>query len=137
MPIPPLVNGVLPAGTYLADFSELVAVFDQPDSTTRLALNMALWHAVTLIWSRDATAIVYVNGSYVTEKRDPVDVDIAVRSDIWDDTLFATAFAAAYPGEVPLIDYYFNLTQSVQHMEELFRVVQGQRVLKGIIQLLP
>lgn len=137
MPIPPFVNGVLPPGTYQAQFTELVAAFDQPSSTTRPALNLALWRAAILIWSRDATAIIYVNGSYVTEKRDPLDVDVAVRSDVWDDTQFAAAFAAAYLGEVALIDFYFNTTHSTQHMEELFRDIQGQPAQKGIIQLLP
>ena len=137
MPIPPLVNSVLPPGTYPASFAELVAAFDQPGSTTRPTLNQALRHAVTLIWSRDALAIVYVNGSYVTDKCDPVGVDIAIRSDVWNDTQFAAVFAAAHPGEVALVDFFFNPQQSAQHMEELFRLIHGQQAQKGTIQLLP
>jgi hypothetical protein len=137
MPIPPFVNGVLPPGTYPAQVAELATAFDQPSSTARPALNLALRHAVTLIWSRDPSARIYVNGSYVTAKRDPLDVDVAVRSDVWDDTQFAAAFAAAYPGEVALIDLFVNTTQSAQRMEELFRDIQGQQAQKGIIQLLP
>lgn len=137
MTIPPLVNGVLPSGTYQATHAELVAAFDQPGSNTRPALNSALLHASTLIWSRDATAILYVNGSYVTDKRDPLDVDVAVRSDVWDDTLFLATFSAAHPGEEVLVDFYFNAKQSIQHMEDLFREIQGRNARKGIIQLLP
>lgn len=137
MAIPPLTNGVLPPGTYPATLGELRAAFDQLGSSTRSALNAALLHAATLIWSRDATAIVYVNGSYVTDKLDPLDVDVAVRSDVWDDTLFATAFSAAHPGEEALVDFYFNAKQSAQRMEDLFREIQGTSARKGIIQLLP
>lgn len=130
-------DGTLPPGTYPATLGELVAAFDQSGSTARPALNMALQHAATLIWSRDATAILYVNGSYVTNKVDPVDVDLAVRSDVWDDMLFLAAFSAAHPGEEVLVDFYFNPKQSAQHMEDLFREIQGSNTQKGIVQLLP
>ncbi len=130
-------DGTLPPSTYLATLGELVAAFDQSGSTTRPALNAALQHAASLIWSRDATAILYVNGSYITDKLDPLDVDLAVRSDVWDDTLFASAFSSAHPGEEALIDFYFNRKQSAQHMEDLFREIQGSSNRKGIIQVLP
>ncbi len=85
-------------------------------------MNRALQHAATLIWSRDATALLYINGSYITDRVDPVDVDLAVRSDVWNDTSFLTAFVAAYPGEEQLVDFYFNTMNSAQHMEDLFQV---------------
>ncbi|HEV8191390.1 MAG TPA: hypothetical protein VGP82_07875 [Ktedonobacterales bacterium] len=67
----------------------------------------------------------------------PLDVDSAVRSDVWDDTQFAVAFSAAYPGEAALVDACFNPQQSSQHMEELFREIQGSAAEKGFIQLIP
>lgn len=100
-------------------------------------LSLALLHAATLICSRDATAIAYVNGSYVTDKLDPLDVDVAVRPDVWDDALFVAAFSAAHPGEVAPVDFYFNPKQSAQRMEDLFREIQGTSARKGIFQLLP
>ena len=137
MAIPPMMNGVLPPGTYAATISEVTATFNQPGSSTRPRLNTALQHAASLILSRDVTAIIYVNGSYVTDKLDPLDVDVAVRSDVWDDISFVAAFSAAYPGEEVLVDVFFNPTQSVQRMEELFREIQGRSAKKGIIQLVP
>ncbi len=137
MAIPAIVNGVLPPGTYPATLGEVQAAFAQAGSSTRPALSLALHHAATLIWSRDATAILYVNGSFVTAAVDPLDVDVAVRSDVWDDTMFAGAFSAAYPGEMALVDFYFNPKQNSQHMEDLFREIQGSSAKKGIIQLLP
>lgn len=121
----------------MATLGEMNAAFDQLGSRTRPALNTELAHAAILIWSRDATAVLYANGSYVTGKVDPVDVDVAVRSDVWDDTQFAASFSAVYPGEEAPVDFYFNPTQSAQHMEELFRDIQGSGVTIGIIQLMP
>jgi len=137
MKIPPLVNGVLPPGTYLATVPEVLAAFDQTGSSIRPTLNSALEHAARLIWSRDASAILYVNGSYVTDKLDPLDVDLAVRSDTWDDMQFVAAFSAAHPSETALVDVFFNSMHSTQHMEDLFRDIQGKSAKKGIIQLLP
>lgn len=128
------MKGVLPAGTYPATLDEVEAAFDQPGSSTHPALDAALRHAAALIWSRDASAILYVNGSYIPEKIDPLDVDMAVRSDVCDDTLFAATLSAVHPAEVGLVDFYFNPKQSAQHMEDLFREVQGSRATKGIIQ---
>lgn len=114
-----------------------MVAFDRRESTTRPALNRALQHAVTLIWSTDANASIFVDGSYITSKVDPIDVDLAVRSDIWNDTAFAAAFAGAHPGEEQLVDFFFNARHSLQHMEDLFRTVQGSYALKGIVQLIP
>jgi uncharacterized protein DUF6932 len=137
MPLPSLVNGSLPPGTFIATLAEVVAAFDQPGSVTRPALNRALEHAVTLIWSGDSAAIIYLDGSYATDKGDPVDVDLAVRSDVWTDSLFLSTFASNYTGEETLVDFYFNTQQSAQRMEELFRKIQGQTAKKGIVQLIP
>jgi hypothetical protein len=137
MAIPPLLNGLLPPGIYTASLTEVWAVFDQASSATRKALNQALEHTVAVVWSRDPTAAIYVNGSYATDKIDPVDVDLAVRSDVWDDTTFTAEYSQTYPGEGLLVDIFFNTTQSSQHMEDLFQEVQGSSVHKGIILLIP
>lgn len=137
MTIPPLRNGVLPPGTYPATLDETEAAFDQSGSSTRPALNVALRHAAALIWSRDMSAILYVNGSNVTDKLDPFDVDVAARSDVWDDGLFAATFSATYPSEIGLVDFYFNPHHSTQRMEDLLREVQTSSTKKGIIQLMP
>lgn len=136
MTIPPLVNEVLPPGTHPATLDETAAAFVQPGPRTRPALDVALRHAIALIWSKDPSAVILVNGGYVTSKADPVDVDIAVRSDVWDDTSFAVALAAAYPDDVALVDAFFNATHSPQHMEDLFREVPGSQSRKGIIRLI-
>jgi len=130
--IPPLVNGVLPPGTYRAALGEIVQAFDQAGSATRPALNIALQHAVDLIRSRDPAALIYVGGSYITATTNPGDVDLAVRSDIWNETLFTAAFVTAHPREVALVDFYFAPKQSIQHMEDLLREIKGSSSQKGV-----
>ena len=137
MAIPALINGLLPPGIYPAPLQEVWDAFDQSGSATRPALNRALAHAVSIIWASDPQALIYVNGSYVTARIDPVDVDIAVRSDAWTDSSFLTAFVAAHAGEEPLVDFFFSPTQSTQRMEELFQETQGSPIRKGIILLQP
>jgi hypothetical protein len=78
-----------------------------------------------------------LDGSYATDKGDPVDVDLAVRSDVWTDSHFLSTFASNYPGEETLVDFYFSTQRSAQRMEELFREIQGQTAKKGIVQLIP
>src|SRR5579884_3620260 len=105
MALPQLrADGTLPPGTHRATLTELAAAFDQSSSTTRPALGAVLHNAVALIRSRDPAAIIYVGGSYVTDKRDPSDIDLAVRSDLWTGTAFDAAFSAAHSSEVHLID---------------------------------
>jgi hypothetical protein len=135
--IPSLVNGVLPPGTYSATLAEVTQAFDQVGSTTRAVLDLALQHAVALIWARDPTAVIFVGGSYVTAAIDPGDVDLAVRSDIWRDVLFTAEFTAAYPADALLVEVFINAKQSAQHMEDFFREIQASTTLKGIIQVLP
>jgi predicted nucleotidyltransferase len=114
-----------------------VTAFDQAGSTTRPALSAALRHAITLIRSADPAAIIYVGGSYVTDKRDPSDLDLAVRSNVWTGAAFDAAFSAAYPSEASLIDDFFNRIGDAQHMEDFFREMMGQPAdRKGIIEVL-
>ncbi len=54
---------------------------------------------------------------------------------MWDDGLFAAASSAAHPGEVTLVDVFFNPLHSAQHMEDLFREIQGSGAKKGIVRL--
>jgi hypothetical protein len=82
-------------------------------------------------------AILYVNGGYITSKLNPLDVDVAIRSDVWDDSRFAAAFSAAYPGEEALVDFCFNPQQSAQQMEDRFRDIQESNAKEGIIRLIP
>jgi hypothetical protein len=82
-------------------------------------------------------ALIHVGGSCISAQTDPADIDLAVWSDIWNDTLFMAAFAAAHPGEDTLVDFYFTPKHSAQHMEDLFRHIRGSSRQKGTIQLLP
>jgi hypothetical protein len=137
MALPQLrADGVLPPGTHRATIADLTAAFDQPGSTTRPALSAVLRHVVALIRSTDQAAIIYVGGSYVTAKRDPSDLDVAVRSDVWSDASFDAALHATYPGGTHLLDVFFNRMSDTQHMENHFRRVVGRPAdRKGIVEI--
>jgi len=131
-------DGALPPGTHRATIAELASAFDQASSATRPALGTVLRHAVALIQSADPAAFIYVGGSYVTDKRDPSDLDLAVRSDGWSDASFDAAFTATYPGGTQLLDAFFNRTSDTQHMEDHFRRIAGHPAdRKGIVEIVP
>jgi hypothetical protein len=99
-------------------------------------LSAALRHVAALIWSADLVAIIYVGGSYITGKRDPSDLDLAVRSDIWTGAAFDAAFSATHSSEALLVDMFFNRTSDAQHMEDFFREVVGDPTArKGIVEI--
>lgn len=138
MALPKLrANGTLPPGTHRATLVELISAFDQASSITRPSLRAALRHAVALIRSADTAAIIYLGGSYVTDKRDPGDLDLAVRSDVWSDATFTVDFSAAHPSEIHLVDVFFNHTGDTQHMEDFFREIAGDPAArKGIVEII-
>ena len=81
MSIPPLqVNGTLPPGEHLATAAEIVAAF--PAMTIeRQDLNKALQDAIPALMKLKAIAsdmVVYIDGSFITSKPSPNDIDILV-----------------------------------------------------------
>jgi hypothetical protein len=78
MPLPALrADGTLPPGVHRATLDEVFAAF--PAATLeRLALNVALSSCVATIKRLRLANQVALDGSYVTSKPDPADVDIAV-----------------------------------------------------------
>ncbi len=139
MALPQLrADGTLPPGTHRATLAELATAFDQAGSTARSVLSAALRRAVALIRSTDPVATIYVGGSYVTDKLDPSDLDLAVRSDVWTDASFAAALTTTYPSEAQLVSAFFNRTSDTQHMENHFRRIRGRPAdRKGIVEIIP
>jgi hypothetical protein len=78
MPLPALrADGTLPPGIHRATLEELFAAF--PGATPqRQALNDALAAAVATIKRLGLADEVALDGSYVTGKPDPADVDVVV-----------------------------------------------------------
>ncbi len=88
MPIPPLqANGTLPPGEHHTTVAEIIAVF--PATTIeRQELNQALQDiqpALTKLKTLAPDMIAYVDGSYVTSKPSPNDIDLLVLTDAMDE----------------------------------------------------
>ncbi len=78
MPLPALrADGTLPPGTHTATLAEVFAAF--PATTPeRQALNQALSQGVATIQGLSLAQQIAVDGSYVTDKQRPSDIDLAV-----------------------------------------------------------
>jgi hypothetical protein len=70
-------NGTLPPGMHTATIDELLAAF--PARTQqRQIFNDSLRRAVEELRHLDPTLIIYVDGSYVTSKAEPNDIDLLI-----------------------------------------------------------
>ena len=78
MPLPALrADGTLPPGVYQASLDEVFAAF--PATTPeRVALNNALADCVATVQRLSLADQMVLDGSYLTGKSDPGDVDMAV-----------------------------------------------------------
>ena len=88
MPIPPVqANGTLPLGEHHTTVAEIVTVF--PATTVeRQELNQALQDiqsALTKLKTLAPDMLVYIDGSYVTSKPSPNDIDLLVLTEVIDE----------------------------------------------------
>ncbi|HZC06269.1 MAG TPA: hypothetical protein VE338_11585 [Ktedonobacterales bacterium] len=78
MPLPALrADGSLPPGVHQASLSEVFARFPAV-APERQALNSALSYCVATVKQLNLADEIALDGSYVTSKPDPADVDMAV-----------------------------------------------------------
>lgn len=70
-------DGTLPPGVHRATIDEVLAAYP-PATQQRQILNDSLQRAVLELRALDASLTIYVDGSYVTDKLDPGDVDLLV-----------------------------------------------------------
>lgn len=76
MPIPDLVDGRLPPGLHQSTPEEVIARFCV-GSARRMALKVPLQELIAV--AREARAIgLYLNGSFVTDKEGPRDIDAVI-----------------------------------------------------------
>jgi hypothetical protein len=78
MPLPALrADGFLPVGVHQATLEEVFAAFPATTSQ-RQALNQALVQGVGVIKQHQIADQIAIDGSYLTSKPDPEDVDLVV-----------------------------------------------------------
>ncbi len=78
MPLPPVrADGTLPPGVHVATLAEVFAAFP-PVTPQRQALNQALAYFVTTVSRSHLADEIVLDGSYITSKPDPADIDMVV-----------------------------------------------------------
>lgn len=72
-------DGTLPPGVHVATIDDVLAAYP-PANQQRQILNDSLRCAVEELQKLDASLVIYVDGSYVTNKAEPNDVDLLIVS---------------------------------------------------------
>jgi len=80
MPIPSLTtDGVLPPGVHTCTLEEIGAAFGtRAHSNQRMTLFTKLTELFALVRRSDLATAFYVDGSFITDKLDPGDIDILI-----------------------------------------------------------
>jgi hypothetical protein len=136
MPVPPLqLNGLLPPGTHRATIAEIIAAF--PARTLeRQELNQALQDAsgaIVKLQTQAPDILIYVDGSYVTQKSAPIDIDFLFLTDMFDEVQIQDFFRQ----ECPIPTTYFDIHADPLQRQHLLRIFTRTRngTPKGIILL--
>ncbi|GEM_PF-1600066 len=136
VPIPPLQpNGTLPPGEYQATITEIVTMFP-PITVERQELNQALQDALPALIKLQTLApdmIVYIDGSFVTSKQSPNDVDILILTDVFDEIEIRDFFNNECPIPATYFDIHADPVQR-RHLVNVFTRTRSNQP-KGIIVL--
>lgn len=106
MPLPALrADGTLPPGVHSATLDEVFAAFPAVTSE-RQSLNSALAYCISTVRRLAMAEQIALDGSYVTSKMDPEDIDLAVFSPGIYQLAGEQQFAAAEI-DIQLLDIQF------------------------------
>lgn len=79
MPIPPLeLSGLLPPGVHDCTIEEIRSAFVEHQSQRRSGLFAGMQRFLTLIKQIGCFEAAYIDGSFVTDKPEPFDVDVVL-----------------------------------------------------------
>jgi len=135
MTLPPLrLDGTLPPGAYVADLSEVFAAFPARTAKRR-DLNQALAFCVAAIKRSGLADEIVLDGSYITRKPNPSDVDMAVLT----PGIYQKAGKQMYAAEgidLQLLDIQFAHDQADFQQWQAFFSLTRTRQPKGIILLI-
>ena len=125
-------DGTLPPGIHSVTLNDLLAAYP-PVNQQRQILNDSLQRAVMELRTLDPSIVIYVDGSYITRKAEPNDVDLLIISARFSALAIVTYLDQVCPVEAVSLDV--NVEQSVPNIVfDLFTTTRrGQD--KGIILL--
>jgi hypothetical protein len=122
----------LPPGAYEASLDELFAAYP-PINQQRQILNDSFRFAVEALPSLDPSLIIFVDGSFVTRKAEPNDVDLLIITVQYTEPGLAAYLDHICPGEAVSLDVNVE-PQQPNRLLTLFTTTRTGRD-KGIILL--
>jgi hypothetical protein len=126
-------DGYLPAGIHSATLGEIEARFGQGSELRRVQMESLRW-LVELAWRAGVRRIV-VNGSFVTDKLEPNDVDcvLLVEPGFPSDDSAATELVSGLPFvNMELVD-----RDAFEHFTQRTFATDRNLVVKGMVELIP
>ena len=103
---PPLrSDGALPPGTHTASLHELLIAYPASNSQRQI-LNDSLTQVVNQVWRLDPDLLILVDGSYVTGKSDPNDIDLLIITAKYNELSLQQHLNQACPVEATSVHLY-------------------------------
>lgn len=132
--IPPLrSDGTLPPGAHQAALAEVLSAYPARNPQRQM-LNEALSEVVEQLWRLDPTLTILVDGSFVTNKAEPNDVDLLLITTRYNELTLQQYLAQVCPVEAVSIHLYAE-PHLPSAMLDFFTTTQ-RGTAKGIIVLI-
>ena len=125
-------DGTLPPGVYQATIAEILAAYP-PVNQQRQILNDSLQRAVEELRKLDPSLVIFVDGSYVTQKAEPNDVDLLIVTTRFSARRIIGYLDQVCPVEAVSLDITVEPALPSIVFDLLTETRRGRR--KGIIQL--
>lgn len=126
-------DGTLPPGIYQVTIDELLTAYP-PINEQRQVLNDSLLRAVKELRRLAPSFAIYVDGSYVTSKAEPNDVDLLIKTDRYLETEVQQHLERVCPVEAISLDINVEPTTSAYLLDFLMTDDYGRA--KGILQII-
>jgi predicted nucleotidyltransferase len=126
-------DGTLPVGVHQATLDQILAAY-APINEQRQLLNDSLWRVVWELRKHNPTYDIYVDGSYVTSKAEPGDVDLLVITTQASTRDLVLYLDQVCPVEAVSVSIEVEPTLSNPIFDLFTETRQGRR--KGILQII-
>jgi Family of unknown function (DUF6932) len=125
-------DGTLPPGVHQATIDEVMSAFP-PSNQQRQILNDSLQRVAEELQKLDPSLIIFINGSYVTHKAEPNDVDMLIVTMRFSARRIINHLDQVCPVEVVSIDITVEPSLPSVVFDLFTETRRGRH--KGIIQL--
>lgn len=131
--IPPLrADGTLPTGVHHASLADLLTAYP-PRNPQRQILNDSLVQIADQLWQLDPGFTIFIDGSYVTGKADPNDIDLLIISARYNELSLRQYLDRVCPVEATSVHIYAEPQLPTPLLD--FFTTTRRGTAKGIIEL--